>query len=73
MNPDALVDAHAVTTLWSDLRPSTIRTWEARAKITAYGRDRQGRKLYRVADVIALVERRDTWNQRRTANHTGVM
>ena len=68
MNTDALVDAHAAATLWSDLRASTVRTWEARRRITAHGRDQRGRKLYRVGDIDALVARRDTWNRDRTPN-----
>ena len=73
MNLNALVDAHAVAELWEGLRPSTIRTWEARNRITRQGRDSAGRNLYRMADIQRLVTERDEWLARRRVNHNGVM
>jgi DNA-binding transcriptional MerR regulator len=65
VNQGALVDAYAANHLIRDLNPSTIRAWEARQRLQAQGRDRHGRKLYRVTDILALDRARHAWKRNR--------
>lgn len=73
MNPHALIDAEAAATLSPNLRASTIRTWQARRRVTCRGRDQAGRNLYDAADIAHLVTLRDEWVAAHPPNDNGVV
>jgi len=52
--------ARALTTLVRPIQPALLYTWVQRKRLIPAGKDVQGRTLFRVGDVVALLEQRTT-------------